>query len=205
MTAAVLAGVFFAATGGPPPAAGAADARGALSSKARAAFDILVKAGRFESSHVNEGGELSRYARAVRTLIREREAPAAFQALYDNGTPVAALYALAAFWYLRPDEFPSLLRRVRERYGARTIETQSGCIGVKQKVDELLESRERNAVRLPPGSGRTALFCATTKLKSFNEDFMGGGTPIDIVEEGPAPIPNCAHPPPLPDYLKPRR
>jgi hypothetical protein len=205
MTAAVLAGVFFAATAGPPPAAGAADARGALSSKARAAFDILVKAGTFESSHVNEGGELSRYARAVRTLIREREAPAAFQALYDNGTPVAALYALAAFWYLRPDDFPALLRRVRERYGARTIETQSGCIGAKQKVADLLESRERNGVRLPPGSGRTALLCATAKLKGFTEDFLGGGVPIDIVEEEPKPIGNCAHPEPLPDYLKPRR
>ena len=205
MTAAVVVGLLFAAAPGAPPAAVGSDARAALSPKARAAFDTLMRAGTFETSHVHEGGELSKNAASVRTLIREREAPAAFQALYDNGTPVAALYALAAFWYLRPDEFPSLLRRVRERYGARTIETQSGCIGVKQKVDELLESRERNAVRLPPGSGRTALFCATTKLKSFNEDFMGGGTPIDIVEEGPAPIPNCAHPPPLPDYLKPRR
>jgi hypothetical protein len=204
MTTAIIAGMLLAAAGG-APAPAAADARPALSKKARAAFDTLMRAGKFESSHVNEGGELARNAKAVRTLIRDREAPAAFQALYDNGTPVAALYALTAFWYLRPDDFPALVRRVRERYGARTIETQNGCIGAKQKVDDLLESHERNAVRLPPGSGRTALLCATAKLKGFNEDFVGGGVPIDIVEEEPKPMGDCAHPEPLPDYLKPRR
>ncbi len=204
MTAAIIAGVLLtAATGAPAPAA--TDARPALSRKARAAFDTLMRAGTFESSHVNEGGELSRYARAVRTLIREREAPAAFQALYDNGTPVAALYALTAFWYLRPNDFPALVRRVRERYGALTIHTQSGCIGTKEKVDDLLESHARNALRLPPGSGRTALICATKEGQGFNVDFVGGGVPIDVLEEGPTPIGDCARPPPLPDYLKPRR
>jgi len=205
MTAAVVVGLLFAAAPGAPPAAVGSDARAALSPKARAAFDTLMRAGTFETSHVHEGGELSKNAASVLTLIREREAPAAFQALYDNGTPVAALYALTAFWYLRPDDFPALLRRVRERYGARTVDTLSGCIGDTQKVGDLLESHKRSALRLPPGSGRAALLCATAKLKGFNVDFVGGGIPVDIVEEEPKPIGNCAHPELLPDYLKPRR
>jgi hypothetical protein len=207
MTSRTLMGLGVLVALAPPARAGDAgpDVRTSLAPKARAAFDSLMTAKTFESSAVGEGGALSRNAAAVRTLIREREAPAAFQALYDRGTTVTRLYALAAFWYLRPGEFTALAREVRQRDGDRTVETRSGCIGGREKVAELLEQRARDVVRLQPGTGLYAFMCATLKQKSFTDDVIGGRVPIDIVEGGTIETRRCAHPPPLPDYLKPRR
>jgi hypothetical protein len=202
----LLAAAFAVAAASPGRAADAGpDVRTALAPKAREAFDSLMTAKRFESSRVGEGGTLSHYAAAVRTLIREQEAPAAFQALYERGSPVTRLYALAAFWYLRPGEFGTLVRDVRQRDGNATIETQRGCIILDDKVGDLLERRSRDVVRLQPGTGLYAFMCAMRKRKSFTDDVIGGAVPIDIVEGGGIQDAKCAHPPPLPDYLKPRR
>ena len=204
--AGLLAVGLIAAGTSPGPAADAGpDVRAALAPKARAAFDTLMTARQFESSAIGDGGSLSRYAAAVRTLIREREAPAAFQTLYDRGSAVTRLYALAAFWYLRPGEFPALVGEVRQRDGNATIETQHGCIGGREKVIDLLEKRSRDVVRLQPGTGLYAFACAMRKRTSFTVDVIGGAVPIDVVEGGTTQDAKCAHPPPLPDYLKPRR
>jgi hypothetical protein len=210
MTArAVVAVGLLAAFGAAPSPAGAADAgpdvRASLSPQARAAFDLLMAAKRFEGAAVGEGGKPSEGARAVRTLIKEREAPAAFQAIYDRGTVPGALYALAAFWYLRPGDYPELLQSVRARHGGQEVETLFGCIGGKHSVGELLERKDRDVVRLRPGTAVYGLMCPPGKRRSFTEDFAGGAIPIQIVEGGIIEDRRCAHPPPLPDYLKPRR
>jgi len=204
--AGLLAVLLVAAGTSPGRAADAGpDVRASLAPKARAAFDTLMTAKQFESSAVGDGGSLSGYAAAVRTLIREREAPAAFQTLYERGSAITRLYALAAFWYLRPGEFPGLACEVRQRDGNTTIETQHGCIGGREKVADLLENGARNVVRLQPGTGLYAFACAMLKRRSFTTDVVGGAVPIDVVEGGIIENAKCAHPPPLPDYLKPRR
>ena len=180
------------------------DIRMALAPKAREAFDSLMTAKRFESARVGEGASLSSYAAAVRTLNREREAPAAFQALYDRGSAVTRLYALAAFWYLRPGDFAGLVREVGRRDGDRTIEAERGCIIFREKVADLLDKRTRDVVRLKPGTGVYAFMCAMRKRGAYTDDILGGAVPIDIVEGSHIENAKCAHPPPLPDYLKPR-
>jgi len=200
----IFAAVSLVAVASPGGAADAGpDVRASLTPKAREAFDDLMTAKRFESSAVGDGGALSHSAAAVRTLIREREAPAAFQALYDRGSAVTRLYALAAFWYLRPGDFVALVREVRQRDGDATIETETGCIISREKVADLLEKRTRDVVRLKPGTGAYAFMCGM-KRKSFTNDVIGGAVPIDVVEGGRIHLAKCAHPPPLPDYLKPR-
>lgn len=201
----VLAAVSLVAVASPGGAADAGpDVLASLTPKGREAFNDLMTAKRFESSAVGEGGTLSHYAAAVRTLIREREAPAAFQALYARGSAITRLYALAAFWYLRPGEFAALVREVRQRDGDVTIEAQRGCIIFREKVADLLERRTRDVVRLQPGTGLYAFACAMRKRTSFTADVVGGAVPIDVVEGGTTEDRKCAHPPPLPDHLKPR-
>ena len=198
---AVLSAAFAGpvAAGNPAP-----DAPPVLAPKTRAAFDTLMAAKRFETAHVGEDARLSNYAAAVRTLIHERNAPALFQTLYDRGSAVTRLYALAAFWYLRPGQFPALVEAVRERDGRTRIPTQSGCIGSEESVAELLEKRSRDAVRLRPGTDLYTFMCATPKRGPYTVDFTGGAIPIDIVEGNTIIATRCAHPPPLPDHLKPR-
>ena len=204
--AAAPAGGRAAAADGKPAPAPQPDVRAALAPKARDAFDKLLTADRFESSTVGEGGSLSRHAAAVRALIREREAPAAFQALYDRGSVVARLYALTAFWYLRPDDFAGLVRDVRARDGAIRVKTQTGCEVSEETVAELLERRAPDVLRLKPGSSIYAVMCPRLRNhKSYTTDIIGGAVPIDIVEGSTIQNARCAHPPPLPDYLKPRR
>jgi hypothetical protein len=204
--ATIPAGARDVAAGGdaaPPPES---EVRAVLSPKARDAFDKLMTADRFESAAVGDGGSLSTYAAAVRTLVRERDAPAVFQALYDRGSVVARLYALAAFWYLRPGEFVALVRDTRARDGATRVTTQNGCLIGEETVAKLLESGARNAVRLTPGSGLYAFMCPLVRSKKgVTSDIIGGAVPIDIVEGRPIEAARCKHPPPLPDYLKPRR
>jgi len=132
--------------------AGTGGVRQALPPNARAAFDMLRAASTFESAHIGYGGTLSENARAVRTLIREPEAPRAFQTLYDSHSPVPVLYALTAFWYLRPDEFMALVKQARERFGSVRIGTMNGCIRDEETVAEVLErsSRRPAARRLAP-------------------------------------------------------
>jgi len=207
MTAAVVACccVLAATAAAGVPAAPGADVRAALSPKARASFDRLMRTKTFEAATVGEGGKRSDNAAAVRTLIREREAPAAFQALYDSGSPIAALYALTAFWYVRPAEFLAHVRQVRDRYGDRTIDTMDGCVGGRQRVGDLLESKHDN-VRFPPGAGLYTAMCAPrTRGKTTYSDFVSGWIPITIVEGTIVEDRLCAHPPRRPDYLKPRR
>jgi len=208
MTAAVVACccVLAAADAGVPgaPIAANADVRAALSPEARAAFDQLLRTRIFASANVGESGERSENAAAVQTLIRERAAPAAFQALYDSGSPIAALYALTAFWYLRPTEFLAYVRQVHERYGERKIDTLQGCIRSRELVGDLLESK-RGGVRLASGTGLYRWSCGKRKGSKFFFDFASGTFPITIVEGGTIENRLCAHPPPLPEYLKPRR
>src|SRR5262245_44016190 len=89
------------------------DVRAALDPAGLAAFERLFAATRFESAEVSEDAHLSDKAAAVRTLIRRPAALAAFQVLYDHGSTVGRLYALTAFWYLRPRDFPALVDAVR--------------------------------------------------------------------------------------------
>jgi hypothetical protein len=208
MTTAVLAlwGVLVAgdAAQAVAPARAGSDVRASLSPKARAAFDRLMRTKTFESATVGEGGKRSDNAAAVRTLIRQREAPAAFQTLYDSGSPIAALYALTAFWYLRPAEFLTHVRQVRDRYGEKEIDTRDGCVGGRQRVDDLLESKKDN-VRFAPGAGLYDFMCGPRTRNTTYADFVSGIVPITIVEGNIVEDRRCAHPPPRPDYLKPRR
>ena len=187
----------------PVPAQSVRDVRRSLTPGARKAFDLLLRAQRFESASVNEGGELSTPARAVRRLVRDRRAMEAFRALFDRGTTVSRLYALTAFWYLRPQEFASLVKVVQARDGNQVVLTQAGCIEEEASVTELLDSRS-NAVRLPPGTGLYAFMCRQNVETTFYSDIAGGAVPIEIVEGESIRPDLCAHSPPLPQYLRPR-
>jgi hypothetical protein len=178
-------------------------ARAALGPAARQAFDLLLAAETYESWAVGEGGELSRFAKAVRTIIREPAAPRAFQALFDRGSPVARLYALTAFWYLRPADYPALVEAVRARDGAIEIMTWSGCLGARQTVAALLVTSKKDAFRVKPGTRQLDAFCHPHR-QSYSKDFAGGFEPITIVEGGVWAHKDCKHPPPRPAYLSPR-
>jgi hypothetical protein len=193
--------VAFAAD--PSPAQSVRDVRRLLKPEARKAFDLLLRADTFESAHVSEGGELSRSARAVRKLIRDPRAPQAFQVLFDRGTTVGRLYALTAFWYLRPHEFSSLVAVVQAQAGNEVVATRSGCDGGQRPVRELLHDKS-NPAPLQPGTGQYAFVCRLPPGTTFFSDIAGGVVPIDIVEGGSIRPDLCANPPPLPKYLQPR-
>jgi len=174
-----------------------------LGAKAQMAFELLSRADTYETEHVGEGGGLSRNAEAVRTLIREPAAPLAFQALFDHGGPVTRLYALAAFWYLRPVDFPALVELVRTQDGEREIKTRSGCIGGTQKVRALLVSNRKDRFQFKPGTRMLDALCNFHR-SSFSADIAGGFAPISIVEGSTYSQKDCRQPSPRPAYLSPR-
>jgi hypothetical protein len=178
-------------------------ARSMLSPEARLAFDRLLHATQFESDRIGEGGTLSQNAAAVRTLIREPTAPQAFQALFSHGSVVSRLYALTAFWYLRPTEFRQLVETVDAADGPKVITTQTGCLIGDDKVSTLLKTSGADAVRLQPGTGLYDFMCARHP-SSFHTDFAGGAVPIEIVEGFSIVDAQCKARPPRPWYLKPR-
>ena len=176
-------------------------AREALSAEARPAFETLRNATVYESEKVGEAGSLSKNAEAVRAVIREPKAPLAFQALFDHATPTARIYALAAFWYLRPADFQSLVAKLRQELGTQKVETLHGCKGGTDSVAEILDPVP-GAVQAKPGSSTYDLLCK--HRDSFTADFAGGFDPISIVEGTTLDEKRCAKKPPLADYLKPR-
>jgi hypothetical protein len=132
-------------------------------------------------------------------------APAAFEELYDHATSAGRLYALAAFWYLRPAEFPTLVESLRSRRGAHEVETQSGCMVSSSTVAKVLERDPRVTNQLRSGSGAYELTCSVPTGKTFSVDFVGGGLPIEIVQGAEMDADACRRqPPPLPPYLLPR-
>jgi hypothetical protein len=58
-------------------------------------------------------------------------------------------------------------------------------------------------VRLSPGADLYDFMCAL-RPDYFNTDFMGGATPIEIVEGSTISTSDCQARPPRPWYLKPR-
>jgi hypothetical protein len=178
-------------------------ARSTLSPEARIAFERLLHATQFESDRIGDGGELSENAAAVRKLIRDPSAPQAFQALFDRGSVVSRLYALTAFWYLRPTAFLKLVDLVDSTDGRTRVTTQTGCIIGEDQVSKVLRTSGANAVRLKPGAGLYDFMCGR-RPSSYHADFVGGAVPIEIVEGTEIMDKDCKTPPPRPWYLKPR-
>jgi len=207
-----LIAVFVAACARQPPLTPATSkksdtppdqARSSLSPEARIAFDRLLHATQFESDRIGDAGELSENAAAVRKLIRDPSAPQAFQSLFDHGSVISRLYALTAFWYLRPPDFLKLVEVVDSTDGRTRVTTQVGCIIAEDQVSKMLKTSGANAVRLQPGAGLYDFMCGR-RPSPYHTDFVGGAVPIEIVEGTEIMDKDCKTPPPRPWYLRPR-
>ncbi len=182
----------------------AAKVRRRLSVGGQEAFDAILKARVFGGDAVGYSGRLSAGAAAVRRLIREPEALEAFDTIFDHGGVVGQLYALCAFWYLRPAEFPALVRKVQVTQGETLIDQQGGCIKEAVSVREFLTANGEGLVRLAPGSSRWDLMCPLTDGTS-TFDIVGGAVPISIVQDSWIQADECDEPrPPLPEHLRRR-
>ena len=176
-----------------------------LSAPGKRAFDRLLGAKWFQGAAIGRGGRLSPNAAAVRALIKEKNADAAFQLLFDRAATVGKLYALTAFWYLRPTEFQGMVAEVRKAHAAESVPTMFGCEDGQRTVGDLLQRHGPNAVRLAPGTELYQWACGSARQTSFEADISGGMLPIEIVEGTLWTPGRRAHPPPKPSYLTPRR
>lgn len=177
--------------------------------EARSAFDTLLLADEFDSSNIGIADQLSPNAAAVRTLIRDPAAVPAFEAFWERGGPVSRLYALAAFWYLRPSDYPARMSALRDRYGRDTLRTMRGCIGGRRTVEDLLGMDFHHPFRLAPGTDLYEYKCPKRRdIDRF--DFASGSVPINIVEgevtheEGEVMRETCLQSRRRPEFLQPR-
>ncbi len=133
----------------------------------------------FESAYVGAGGSLSGNAAALRILVRHPKAQEIFDALWNSTNDVARLYALAAFWYLRPDDFAAAAAQLRN--DETEVDTLNGCIETTQKVSEIvIGDCAASGARLPIGTGAPEMFCLGLPIC---DGVIGGEPSIEPIED----------------------
>jgi hypothetical protein len=153
-----------------------------LSEKARAAYERLRTAERFEESFVGIAGQPSELVAALRILRADSAADAAFKSLLETATAAGQLYALCGIYFTDPESFPSMIESFRERKDP--VMLQSGCLIFGTPFADILESKSPGAVRL---AGPSASLSAWRREHpdSPKLDIIGGGYPHAFAEKFP--------------------
>lgn len=154
-----------------------------LDNEALAAFVVLRDAEEMTPPELGYGDRIVGYAAALRVLVADEHAQIAIDALWRSENPMARLYALAGFWYLRPGEYREALESLRG--DESPIETRTGCITFRTTVDEFLG--DAGEVSIVPGASLREGFCNTEgrSIKDLQRASMASGFLPMLLLEGP--------------------
>ena len=100
------------------------------------AIEVLRSADRLESSHTGAAGAPSCSTAAYRNLLRRRDAAVLFRRVFDQGTPVGRVYALAGLYDVDRGAFDVLINAARSS-SPPTFERIDGCVGTRVSRDEV--------------------------------------------------------------------
>ena len=152
-----------------------------LSPIGRESFDRLLAARRFTDDAIYDGGITPNEVRALRYLLREERAAAAFALLERDATLPGRLFALCGLHTTDRARFDARVGHYRD--SSETIEFQTGCsLILDQRVGELVERPAERAVRLAPNeTNREHL---ARREGSVGYDIVGGGFPNLFAQGG---------------------
>jgi hypothetical protein len=154
----------------------------AISPEARAAFEKLKTAERFDSTHIGEAGILSQYVEAFRVMLAlpEHMAGSQFRALYATASPEGKLYALSGLYFTDSKQFATEVARLAN--DRTVVKTMNGCILMERPIAEVVRFPSPDRMKIP--KGRT-LWSVTPPGPG---DIAGGVVPLAFLES-PLPAP----------------
>jgi hypothetical protein len=116
---------------------------------------------------------------------------AAFKSLLTEAKPAGQLYALCGLWFTDPIAFKTEAERLKKANGQ--VDTLFGCVGMKERMADLIESKIAGAVRLKDNKESVKVWFDTHKGIAMHYDIIGGALPSMIWNEGGFPRPRGAN------------
>jgi hypothetical protein len=149
------------------------------------AYEALRYAECFEDTYVGYAGQLSHYVEAFRIVHSQPEAAALFHGLYEDSTIAGKLYALSGLYFANPALFADELEHLRKRRGRESVCTMHGCIGMDERVADVLRSKSKNRIRIARGQTVKDWFAAAVRAghDSGEGDIAGGYTPLSFLDD----------------------
>jgi len=149
------------------------------------ALKVLLRAHRFTSDAVGEGGERPLEVESLRVLLQQREAAAAFRHVIQNGTTAGGLFGLCGLWYADPAGFEKECAAFLEAHGEESVSTQMGCTVEDAPVAPLVRNPDpKGAVRLGDRTQTVKQWCDEAKVSGATYDIAGGGWPCVLRSGG---------------------
>lgn len=119
-----------------------------LSDAGKVAYNTLLNAQGFESTHIGAAGSFSKLAESLGILQKEKNADEAFKALLKNATLPGQLYALCGIFYTDYDYFAKEVENYKNIQ--ESIQDVSGCMIMQKKVAEIVESKNPKVAIISP-------------------------------------------------------
>jgi hypothetical protein len=104
------------------------------------AFKVLQAAKIFRIGPVGYGGDIPPEEIALCKIIKRDDSSAILKELYTTGTQASRLYALLGLRFVNKAKYDELMLQMKTQNGE--IETQSGCIGSRQTMQDIIYSIE---------------------------------------------------------------
>jgi hypothetical protein len=150
-----------------------------LSKAGQDAYQVLLKAERFEEGPVGYAAQDSKLVVALSTLSNESLAGEAFKELLKSATLPGQLYALCGLYYADHPFFLEVIENYKNIQ--EIVETQSGCIISGESVRELVTVNASNVLRLDNSEQSFEQWDREHEKgiaqKGFRMDILNGGYP----------------------------
>lgn len=145
-----------------------------LSPEGQKAYELLLKAERFEQGAVGFAGTVSPYVQSFNEILKEKSADEAFKSLLANATIAGKLYALCGIYFTDQESF----ERETAKYAqsGESVSTMSGCVIFNRKVAEIVELKTEKVVIIKP-SQTIEDFWKTNNGAGYELDIAHGGFP----------------------------
>lgn len=144
-----------------------------LSTVGQNAYNILLKAQRFEEGLIGYAAQLSKNVISLNDLAKEKEADAAFKSLLKNAELAGQLYALCGLYYTDYDFFKKEIQNYKEKEDS--LETMSGCLVFSKKVLEIVNKNAKNVAIISPQETMEDWW--KKNKGSYELDILHGGFP----------------------------
>lgn len=144
-----------------------------LSPDGQKAYEMLLKAERFEQGAVGYAGTPSRFIESFNTLLKEKSADGAFKSLLREAGTAGKLYALCGIYFTDYESFRKEIKKYAE--SGESVQTMSGCLISDEKVAKIVELNAANVAIIKPSQTIEEFW--KTNRGGYELDIAHGGFP----------------------------
>lgn len=119
-----------------------------LSPDGQKAYEMLLKAERFEQGAVGYAGTPSRFIESFNALLKEKLADEAFKSLLREASTAGKLYALCGIYFTDYESFQKEVKKYAK--SSESVQTMSGCMISDEKVAKIVELNAANVAIIKP-------------------------------------------------------